>query len=175
MVPEHVDARKLAQQGALITGELVVTDLPRLADALASTSGSVKVELDFHRDEQNFRVIGGNVEAKVDVLCQRCLEPMTIYVQGSPALAIVWSDDQAQALPKYLEPVLQGEDAINLWQVIEDELLLMLPMISYHDESDCSKAKGFSTDTGDEPVLEEPEVKRDNPFDVLSALKGKQD
>ncbi len=175
MVPEYVDARKLAQQGALINGELDVATLTRVAEAAASNDGKVTVELDFHRDEQNFRVIGGKIEATVSVLCQRCLEPMQISIEGEPSLAIVWSDDQAQALPKHLEPVLQGEDMISLWQIIEDELLLLMPMISFHEESECSADKGYTTATDEEIVLEQVEVEKDNPFNVLSALKGNKD
>ena len=175
MVPEYVDARKMAQQGALISGELDVASLPRLAQAAASNEGKINVDLDFHRDEQNFRVIGGQIEAKVSVLCQRCLDPMQISISGKPSLAIVWSDDQAQALPKYLEPVLQGEDLISLWQIIEDELLLLLPMINFHSESECKADKGYSTAPDDEIASIDEVVERENPFNVLNTLKGKKD
>ena len=96
--------------------------------------------------------------------CQRCLEPVSYSVTAHIDVALVWNEDQAKALPGRLDPWLVGEERMVLTDLIEEELLLAMPLVALHDP--CPTA--LPQDRG-EPEKHE---NADNPFAVLAKLKG---
>lgn len=145
---------------------IAVEDLPRLADA-ALEIDRAKVDIHFARDDQGRPELTGNIEAELKLECQRCLAPMDYEVAKEIALAIVWDEAQAKALPKTIDPWIVGEDEADLAAIIEEELLLELPVVAKHSE-DCLDPEYLST--GDTGVSED---KKPNPFSVLAELKEK--
>jgi uncharacterized protein len=113
-------------------------------------------------------VLEVSIRGEVEVTCQRCLGAMRQPVETTSRVAAVWSDDEARHLPKSLEPLVTGEET-DLWELVEEELMLALPPFSYHDSEQCRRPEPAS-----EP--DEPEVagqeQRENPFNVLAQLKG---
>ena len=167
-LPQTLDIRKAAARGVTVDGVLKPDDLSRVRGLLASGEGLVKVALVFTRDEENRHIVGISLDARVEVTCQRCLEAMPTEVHAQNTLAIVLTDEQAAHLPKYLDPLIVEEEACDLWELAEDELILGLPAFSYHDTDECREIlAGYSTPLPTEGA--EPE--RPNPFDVLAHLK----
>lgn len=166
VLPRLIDPRKFAQQGLSLSGEVALVELDRLAAMVLEGSSPVKVELQFLVDEERRRVIRGRAECELEVACQRCLEPVSISLQAEIELAVVWSEEQAQQLPKAFDPLIVGEGQSDLYAVIEDELLLSLPMVSYHSGG-CATQTSFGA--GD---VEATEPDKQNPFQVLEQLKG---
>ncbi len=74
VLPRHIDPRKFAQQGISISGDVDLTQLLRVSSLLASSQGSAHAELVFGVDQQGVRNLTGSIEAKVEIVCQRCLE-----------------------------------------------------------------------------------------------------
>ena len=168
-LPSTLDVRKAAARGVSISGALKPLDLPRFKALLASEAGAIRAELSFSRDEENRPVVQVTFEADVSVTCQRCLQPMDLGLAGDNTLAIVWTDDQARHLPKHLDPLIAPEEGCNLWELVEDELILALSPFNYHEAEDCNEVLSGLT----QPETEEAEdVKRPNPFDVLAQLKS---
>ncbi len=164
-LPKQVDPRKFAQQGVELSGVIAVDQLLRLSQSLASSDSEVDVQLVFGLDDQREKTITGNFKAEVKLVCQRCLEPVSIEVVGDLSLAVVWDEERAKNLPGHLEPWILGEGQANLYDIIEEELLLNLPLVAYHDHL-CIDESLLSSG---EFVESEP-VK--NPFQVLEQLKG---
>jgi uncharacterized metal-binding protein YceD (DUF177 family) len=74
-------------------------------------------------------------------------------------------------LPSTHEPVLVENEQLNLLAVIEDELILSLPQVVYHDEADCAVSRDeLSSGESAESDSDSPAK---NPFEVLKQLKGK--
>lgn len=170
-LPRHIDPRKFAHQGLDLQGVIAVSELPRLAEVALEGNrfddgSEVKVELQFGVDEEKHRVISGQALCSLKVACQRCLEPVEVVLDADINLAIVWDEERAKQLPKALDPLILPEGPADLYEIIEDELLLNLPMVSYHDE-DCIEQTSF----GDEAVAVEAAPSK-NPFQVLEQLKG---
>jgi uncharacterized protein len=166
-LPATLDARKATARGVSISGSLDVPELPRLLGLLADDRGTIEAQLVFSRDEENRHVIDVDVDATVNVTCQRCLEPMAVQLRASNRLALVWTDEQAGHLPRQLDPLLLGEEACNLWELVEDELILSLPITSYHDTAACNKTSGGVAPAAEQAVAED----KSNPFNVLEQLK----
>ena len=163
-----LDVRKAAARGATVSGTLKPLNLQRFLPLLASDEGAISVVLSFSRDEENRYLVRVNTEADVVVTCQRCLENMPEHLSCANTLAIVWTDEEAAHLPKHLEPVLVSEASCNLWELVEDELILGMPPFSYHNQADCRvNVEAFSDPVPAKGVGED----KPNPFSVLGQLK----
>ena len=163
-LPQFLDPRKYADQGRIVEGQLTVGDLPRLQEYRESLDQPVAISLAFDRDDEGHRRIEGEVSTVLVLPCQRCLEPVSYSVTAHIDVALVWNEDQAKALPGRLDPWLVGEERMVLTDLIEEELLLAMPLVALHDP--CPTA--LPQDRG-EPEKHE---NADNPFAVLAQLKG---
>ncbi|MCR8921949.1 YceD family protein [Dasania sp. GY-MA-18] len=143
--------------------------MPRLTSLLANDEGLVTAELQFYIDEGRKRRIDGKINAHVNVVCQRCLDAVAIDVVSEFNLAIVWTDDQAKQLPKTLDPLIVGEELTDLAEIVEEELILSLPIVSYHELDSCKQVTRSFGEAEAAPVKEEP---KDNPFKVLEQLRS---
>ncbi len=165
-LPTTLDVRRAAARGSVVSGAVSLSALPRLRDALASGEGSIEAQCAFGRDEENRSVVTVTVKAELMVACQRCLEPMPLTLESENQLAIVGDDEMARQLPAALDPwVVEGEQG-DLLSLVEDELILGIPVVAYHDTETCKEL----LDAYRQPP-ETPETDGDNPFKVLEQLK----
>lgn len=165
-----VDPYKLSEQGARLEGQVPVAALRRVGDLLVSDEGVVSAVLDFGRDEERRRVIKGELEARLWVTCQRCLEPMEEHVESRFELALVSDDDSARQVPSHYEPVqTDASGSLKLRELVEDELLLAMAPFPMHAEEDCKVDLDAlkEADERADPVTGEG---RKKPFEVLEGL-----
>jgi uncharacterized protein len=168
LLPGSVDALKLCQQGVTVVGFLPLANLQRLASQLYLAEGNVQVRLSFGLDEQSRKTVNGQLEATLPLVCQRCLERLDSAIDTEFALALVWNDDQAAQLPRTLDPVLMESEELDLLGIVEDELLLALPLVAVHEQGSCEPPALLGESIlGDEHQAGE----KVNPFQVLAALK----
>lgn len=168
IVPEHIDPFRFAEQSLHLDGAVRLADMPRLSSNLASNEGFATVNLHFGRDEQKIAYIEGNVKANLHLQCQRCMEPYVYEIMSDFVLGIVNSLDEANTLPEHYEPALAKDGHLALRELIEDEILLNLPIIPKHESADChSQLSEANADL-------ERKGKAENPFHVLRSLKDKQ-
>lgn len=90
-------------------------------------------------------------------------------VHGEYTYAILREGQSADGLPKGYDALEVGEEPLDLLALVEDELLLALPIVPAHDPEVCQHPAGFVVE--DEPESSEVEDKRPNPFSVLAQLK----
>ncbi len=81
-IPPHVDPRKLSDRGTTLQGEVLLGDLKRLCDPLADTVGTVQAKFVFERDERRSVVIHSSIDVPVKMVCQRCLELVTLPIHS---------------------------------------------------------------------------------------------
>ncbi|WP_151705343.1 YceD family protein [Nitrincola alkalilacustris] len=167
-LPKKVDPRKLAERNAEISGSAKVADFTRFASFLCSDSGSIDVALAFSIDQQHLRTVTGTATGQVFMTCQRCLEPVAVDVKAEANLAVVLNEEQAKNLPGYYDPLLVEDEDVEFLSLIEDELILSLPSVPYHD--DCT----IQTSFGDTETIQNQQDKP-NPFSVLARLKDTAD
>lgn len=167
-LPRRGDPRKYAQQGVELAGIVALEALPRLRDAVAGEGAEFSALLSFRVDEQGKRVLEGSVEGVVSVICQRCLEPVDLPLSCHIRLGIVWGEDQARALSRDLDPWIVGEGQADLYEIVEEELLLSLPAVAYHDYACVAEEKFVS----EAPEAARARESKPNPFQVLEQLKG---
>ena len=120
----------------------------------------------FERDERNAVVIHSELDVEVKMVCQRCLELVTLPIHSECDYAVVKEGANTQSVPQGYDVLELGESPLDLLALVEDELLLALPIVPAHDPKDCQQPAGL-----DEPEPSEDEVTRSNPFNVLAQLK----
>lgn len=143
-LPEFVDPIRLAEMGQALKGQVAVADMSRLAAALGIpsliaqplTQGEVDADLVFGVDGQGIRYMRGHLRAELNVMCQRCLQPMILPLQVNISLGMAQTLDAAERLPDGYEPLMvpqvNGQSQHLLAVIIEDELLLALPVAPMH-------------------------------------------
>jgi uncharacterized protein len=148
-------------------GELPVVAMKRLGEALGGTEGTAHYELDFGRDEFGTSYLDVRVQAPLTLICQRSLEPFVSPVTVDNRLGLIRAERDEAALPPNVEPLLVADDGkLNLLDVIEDELLLALPLIPINPDSALPEEV-----VGPSPEEISSERRSDNPFAVLRELK----
>ncbi|MCB1703369.1 MAG: DUF177 domain-containing protein [Halioglobus sp.] len=163
-----LDVRQAAVRGVTVSGALKPLDLKRFRPLLAGDEGAISAEISFSRDEERRYLMHVAIRADVVVTCQRCLEAMPEQLSSESMLAIVWTDEEAAHVPRQLEPLVVVDSPSNLWDVVEEELILALPPFSYHETDECKmKTAAYSDPIPDEDVGES----KPNPFNVLAQLK----
>ena len=167
-LPLMLEVRQAAVRGVAVSGVLKPLDLKRFRPLLAGDEGAISAEIHFSRDEERRYLMRVAIVADVVVTCQRCLESMATQLTSESTLAIVWTDEEAAHVPKQLDSLVVTDGPCNLWDVVEEELILALPPYSYHETEDCkSEIAAFS----DLVSYEETGDDRPNPFNVLAQLK----
>ena len=170
-LPEYIDPLHLADKRGELKGQIPVSSLDRLADILFSDTGDVAVEFFFGR-EGRLAKIEGQIEAVLELECQNCLQAVQWTVKNNIKLGIVTSVDQADRLPEDYEPLLVDEGKVLLKDIIEDELLLILPTFPKHQHNCLAQKSG---DNKVEHLLNEQQSPTENPFSILAKLKNTGD
>jgi uncharacterized protein len=149
-------------------GTLPIATMSRLCEVLASTDGVVTFELDFGRDSLGISYVDVRAQTSLNVLCQRTLEPFVLPVAVNTRLGLIKLERDEAGLPPDCEPLLVAEDGrLNPADVIEDELLLALPLVPVNPDSSLpDEVTGHELED-----LAVGERRSENPFAVLRELK----
>ena len=170
-LPQYIDPLHLADKRGELKGQIPVSSLDRLADILFNDTGVVTVDLFFGR-EGRLAKIEGQIEAVLELECQLCLQAVQWPVKNTIKLGIITSIEQANRLPEDYEPLLVDEGKILLKNIIEDELLLILPAFPKHSHL-CLTHKLINNEV-DVPLNEQQSPTK-NPFSILAKFKNTGD
>lgn len=162
---DRADPWRLAAQGRTLAGRVALGSLPRLAPSLVGP-GDADYRLVFHLDRERRAVVSGRVTAVLTVQCQRCLGPLAVAVDSQFELAFCRGLDEAARLPGAYEPAVAEDGWVRLADLVEDELLLALPVVPLHEAAQCG-ARQPATSADDEA----DETRENKPFAVLAALR----
>lgn len=167
-LPEFIDPLSWAETGHRLQGRVRVRDMSRLREALHSPDGDGEIEFDLQAgiDEQGVRFLRGRIGGVLTVTCQRCLEALELPVDSRVALGLVTSHSQTDNLPEPYEGLVLESRSIPLIRIVEDELLLALPIVAMHTEPECRPDM-----QAEQPAGEDVQGKAPNPFAVLERLK----
>ncbi|MBL4882199.1 MAG: DUF177 domain-containing protein [Oleispira sp.] len=168
-LPRRLDAIRSVDHETILSGSLDVDLFKRFQEAVEDVNGPVDYKLAFQRDVENHMFIDGECSTRATMVCQRCLDAVVVVVQGKFQIGLAFSDEKAKHLPKHYEPAIMDHNGnIDPWELVEDELILALPMFAYHADGEC-EIKQPKAETEQVEVTE----KDDNPFAVLQQLKSK--
>ncbi|UNU72714.1 YceD family protein [Moraxella nasovis] len=170
-LPTNILLEKWIDAGFSWVGEIFIHEFERLSKQVyfsenANPKLSVNVQL---AKKDGVLWLTYDVQGDILLSCQRCLEPIAFDVTGEYRLAILANEHETSRIGGaefvLLDEVCPSESRkmLPIKALLEDELLLALPLSPRHD--DCTTP----IDASDHDENQE----QDNPFAVLSALKGK--
>lgn len=133
----QVDALALAHGGSAWQGEFRTRRFPRLIGVAASDVPSVQVRLQFALLDGK-PIIHGTMQGTMELICQRCMGRMQHEIDERFDLMLVESESQFDAVPESHEPWLTDSALTDVIELVEEQLLLALPLLAKHaDESEC--------------------------------------
>lgn len=89
--------------------------------------------------------------------CQRCLEVLEIPIDSTTRVGLVASEADVGSVPEDLEPMLAPDGRTSIGEIVEEELLLALPIVPLH-EQECAVAPSapLMTDAPEEQTTQRP-------------------
>ena len=176
--PFRLDVEAFAKEGATLVGRWPLAQLDRLAESAHAEPDSgvdaaagrevaweVRGELRALRGGDSQIWLHLNAHTELPLECQRCLKPVVTTVDARRSFLFVRGEDAAAQLDADTEDdVLALTRALDLRELIEDELLLALPLVPRHDV--CESPLPIPAADGDTAEEAPP-----HPFAGLAALK----
>ena len=135
--PEYADVRKVFLQEQEISGSLSLANLDNLSGILNSGNGRLCVNLRFFHNNSGQRIITGKLRADIEVLCQRCLQPLELAIEDDISLAVIENESDAKYLEANYDPWLCKEPRLSLVDLVGEQLILALPIVSLHSDPNC--------------------------------------
>lgn len=166
-----LDIDPLADGQAEIDFAIPLAEFPRLSPQLANTSGEVRGSVHFSR-ELGLPVAEVEVTGRLELTCQRCFGPMSVPIEQQERVAMVAGAAEADRAPPGRETILAPDHRISLRDLVEEELLLSIPIVPLHEPEECEAASAQVSERDEAPA---EEVQR--PFEQLGELlkRGKTD
>jgi uncharacterized protein len=125
--------------------------MKRLGALLAPSASGAHAEaafvMHFAYDEQGLVTIAIEVDAGLELVCQRSLAPYVEDVARRSMLVVIEDIGEQDAMPESYEPVLVEGRRVALASLVEEELLLAVPQVPRAPQSGEIE---FSTDGGAE-------------------------
>lgn len=168
--PQRLDLRVFADAGTRLEGELAPAALQRLADSVLRSDAapppvrwSAQGELRPVTGSRPELWLQLQAQTTVTQQCQRCLQPMAVPLGVDRGFRFVASEEEAERLDEESEDdVLVESRRFDLPALIEDELILALPLVPRH-ETCPQPLPTAAADDADEAAP--------NPFAALAALR----
>ncbi len=152
-----LDIDRLSRSGAEFDFDIPLAALARLGARNVGIGGSVRGAVRFGR-QSGTAVADLSLTGGAALQCQRCMQPMEWPVQSTVRVALLASAAEAGALPEEIEPMLAPEGRISIADLVEEELLLALPIVPLHESGGCAVPPGTPTGAQEarEPATQRP-------------------
>ncbi|ORU91007.1 MAG: nucleic acid-binding protein [Cycloclasticus sp. symbiont of Poecilosclerida sp. N] len=156
-----------ASQERAIFGELKFDELKQIQQDIEPSSAPIIADVMFSK-EGKFVVLTGRIAGDLVLQCAACLEPTVFKVDVDVKLAVINDEARLSLVPEGYEPYLFAGDSLLMSEVIESEVVMVLPSIARHEVCPVELPKNS---TGKDFKLK-TDVKK-NPFEALGSLKKK--
>lgn len=171
--PRHLDVAAFAAAAATLEGQWPLSSLTRLPEAQAQVGNvdwSVRSSLRRPAVGPAGPWLALTAQACVRLACQRCLQNVDLPLRIERSFRFVADEALASELDADAEEdVLALPQRLDLHALLEDELLLELPLVPMHGNCPEPLLSGGSAVPTAADANEETE--RANPFAALQALK----
>lgn len=171
--PRQLDIKAFAQVGGTLSGHDSLLTYERLAHEAKGLHPDLLV--DWQARGELRTAMGGagqvwlciKVKASLPMECQRCLTPVEVPLEVEREFRFVADEATAEALDDDCdEDLLALSRDFDLHGLIEDELLMALPVVPKHDE--CPTVVPLASSDED---FEEANADKPNPFASLAGLR----
>ena len=158
------------------SGFLEISTLPRVAEETSSIEAGdgfhwqVKTHFADSPGSEPQQILELAVKGRIHLVCQSCLQDCGLDLTQESRFVMVATEEQADAFPMeddQQEPLVASQH-FDLLGLIEDEILLSMPLIPKHPEGSC---KPHASSFGDNGAVADASEKPQNPFNILKNMK----
>ena len=161
-----IDSLDFTRNGEKISGEIPVAGMSRLLEMLENSEGTLAYTVSGGVDRQGISYLDVTISGSCMLRCQRCLGSMDHAVRIATRLLLrdqasldELDDMEAGGSDEEFDSIF-AEAKLDVLNLLEDEILLSLPIAPKHESGTCRAADGRSEHR-----------EGDNPFAVLAKLK----
>lgn len=173
----RLDVRRFAEEGGALSGHEPVRKHERLMAETQGRGGASSVAWSASGEMRNPRHVHPEIwlhlraDAVLPLTCQRCLGPVDVPLAVDRAFRFVADEEMAAAQDEVAEEdVLALSRSFDLVELVEDELLMEMPLAPMHEV--CPEPVKLSVQ--DEGFQEAP-AQRESAFGILTRLKTGKD
>jgi uncharacterized protein len=153
--PGVIDGLQFARGTQQLSGALGMEHLPRLAEMQGATEGVAFVVRGGMKDDGK-PCLWISASGELRLVCQRCLGQLVFPLSIDVELALTEDPREIEQAEDGVDRVLATR-AMNVAQLVEDEVLLALPMVPRHERCSVEMPPGREMNA--------------SPFSVLTELK----
>jgi uncharacterized protein len=171
----RLDMKSFAQEGAELSGQEPMHEHPRLMAETEGRGAGAPVTWSANGEMRNPGHVHPEVwlhlkaNAQLPLTCQRCLEPVNVAVEVDRLFRFVPDEELAAAEDEESdEDVLALSRSFDVVELVEDELLMALPLAPRHDV--CPAPVKLAVADADFEGADQGQG-RENPFALLGKLK----
>ena len=156
-----INSLEFAQKSREIHGTIAPRDFGRLGDVLFSGDGKLDYQLQGDINAQGKPEIRVRVQGELNLVCQRCTGLLKHVLDTEVHFVIVPSEDMMPAPDEETDDVdyLLADPKLDVLSLVEDEILLGLPMAPLHETAECGSNAAAAKE------------QKESPFKVLQGLK----
>lgn len=169
----RINVQQLAEGRESLEGCSLLLNMTRLAADLAELPANSMVSWQLEGDlvaastGEDSVHLHLTADAVVRLVCQRCLAPVSMALHVDNSYRFVADEETAMREDDESDEDLLVWDAnFDLAPLLEDELLMALPVVPMHDR--CPNLEGPSASQSEKEQVDPP---KPNPFSVLAGLK----
>jgi uncharacterized protein len=157
--------QKEVSQKGYFEGEIALSELGRVGELLHPGQSDLEgrkitLKFEFVRNEYELPMLVGHLETSLELECQRCLKALEWPLTLDFSLMIDASDELVR--DSSVDTLYSEDGFIDIVEVVEDELILAIPLVAMHEDTACNE---------NWQVSESETTIKDNPFAVLQQLK----
>ena len=132
-LPVSINFVEYLDNGASLQGFIPLSRFARFRNLLASEEGEIDVRLHFEEVGSGLAVVVGAASVSVELFCQNCLDIMALQVVIDVNTRLVKSDSELHSLAANIDGIVVDTPRLSLTELLEDDLILVLPMVPRHD------------------------------------------
>ncbi len=159
-----IQPKKLATKQGQLRYHWDIAEFTRLDGLLYNDEGKIELVLNGRFDDRQRCLVDAHIKAKVQLQCQTTFEPIDYEIVTQITYCSVIKEEQIETLEDDYEALLLEDGQVDIRRVIEDELILSLPIVANKASGDTSVKFSYG-----ELPQQKPQDK--NPFAALKDLK----
>ncbi len=157
-----IDALDFARNAGTHHGKIALCSLERLQDYLAGNSGELQYEVTGALNGNGKPILRVSVQGLIKLRCQRCLGELGHVLDLRADLLLAENEKELSAFDEdeKIDGILAEPD-LDVLALIEDEIILSLPVSPRHSQSECAIRDRLNADT----------AAKNSSFAALAALR----
>ena len=156
-----LDPARFTALGEAVEGRVPARDLERLQSVLHDAGGEIRYRVEGLRTAEGLPALAMHVEGNLSLTCQRCLSAVPCDLAHDSRIVMVKDEASLPDLAEEAEGIdaIVQPDRLNIAELVEEEILLALPLVPVHPDGGCRPEGKAQT------------AEREHPFAALNRLK----